>query len=184
MNTTFHLFYDMEERSKWDKNFNQCRVVATDVQGCDLVHCIMKIPTVTPREFLQYRRVRLNEDGSVVIFLRSAEHPNCPEDSRYIRVENKCSGYVFRQTYVNGLPVMHLFLMSCSDVKGMIPKWIINMMAPKKPGEWTESLRKAALEHQERYPNRAQEVARRLQDEFTQENPYDYEYETVVEDSL
>jgi len=179
MNTTFHMFYEVEERGKWDKNFNNCRVVAKDVQGCDLVYCLMKIPTVTPRDFLQYRRVRLNDDGSICIVLRSAEHPNAPEDHRYIRVDNKISGYVFRESYVKGQPVMQLFLMSCSDVKGMIPKWIINMLAPKKPGEWTESLRKAALEHQTLYPNRREEVAARLRGEFAEENPYDYEIETV-----
>jgi len=184
MNTTFHLFYDMQERSKWDKNFNNCRVIAKDVQGCDLVYCLMKIPTVTPRDFLQYRRVRVNEDGSIAIVLRSAEHPDMPEDHRYIRVENKISGYVFRQSYVNSQPVLQLFLMSCSDVKGMIPKWIINILAPKKPGEWTESLHKAALEYQALHPHRKQEVASRLRDEFSQENPYDYEYEMVVEEPV
>jgi len=183
MNTVFHMFYEVDERGKWDKSFSNIKTVGNGVAGCDLVYCLMKIPTVTPRDFLQYRRVRVNEDGSIVIVLRSAEHPVCPEDSRYIRVENKISGYIFRNVVANGKPGMQIFLMSCSDVKGMIPKWIINILAPKKPGEWTESLRKAALEHQARYPHRKEEVAQRLRTEFSQENPYDYEYETVVDDS-
>lgn len=35
-------------------------------------------------------------------------------------------------------PVLKLFIMSCSDVKGLIPKWLINFVAPKKPGEWVD----------------------------------------------
>eukprot|EP00421_Protoceratium_reticulatum_P015033 CAMPEP_0168393906 /NCGR_PEP_ID=MMETSP0228-20121227/19257_1 /TAXON_ID=133427 /ORGANISM="Protoceratium reticulatum, Strain CCCM 535 (=CCMP 1889)" /LENGTH=661 /DNA_ID=CAMNT_0008407297 /DNA_START=64 /DNA_END=2049 /DNA_ORIENTATION=- len=180
LHTAFYLFYNLDERTKWDKTFCKMQVVDTNIDGSDIVYCLMKIPTVTSRDFLQYRRVRVLEDGSICIVMRSSEHPDVPEDKNYIRVENKISGYVLRQEYDNGKPVLKMFLMTCSDVKGMIPKWIINYLAPKKPGEWMDALRKAAVEFQETNPGRKEELMRHLQ-KFSTNTPFDYELESTAE---
>merc|ERR1712151_357552 len=99
-----------------------------------------------------------------------------PEDSRYIRVENYMTGYVLRQSFENGEPVLKLFLMTCSDVKGMIPKWIINILAPRKPGEWIDSLIKAAKEYQRDHPNCKDEL-KESASRFDVDNPFDFEFE-------
>jgi len=181
VSTAFFLFYNLDERTKWDKTFCKMQEVDSDVQGSDVVYSLMKIPTVTSRDFLQYRRVKVLEDGTVLIVLRSADHPSMPEDSRYIRVENKISGYVLRQEWEGGKPVLRMFLMSCSDVKGMIPKWIINFVAPRKPAEWMDALRKAATDYQVEHQGANEELAGLLE-RLKADNPWDYEPEATGSD--
>lgn len=176
LHAAFHLFYDFEERTKWDKTFCKMAVVDPSCQGSDVVYCLMKIPTVTPRDFLQYRRARVLADGSILIMLRSAEHAKMPENSSYIRVENKISGYILRQDFEDNQPVLRIFLMTCSDVKGMIPKWIINYLAPKKPAEWMDALRKAATEYQASRTGIREEVEALLA-RVSADNAWDFESE-------
>merc|ERR1712032_831803 len=64
--------------------------------------------------------------------------------------------------------------MSCSDVKGLIPLWVINYLAPKKPAEWVETLRKACLDYQKANPN-FKEKLEEYKRSFLVENPFDYE---------
>mmetsp|Transcript_132643 Transcript_132643/g.296643 ORF Transcript_132643/g.296643 Transcript_132643/m.296643 type:complete len:685 (+) Transcript_132643:96-2150(+) len=179
LHVAFFLFYDISERVKWDKTFSNISVVNdSDVvqKGNDIIYSMMKVPTVTTREFLQYRRVSLQDDGSILILLRSAEHKDKPEAKGIIRVENYISGYVLRQAHVGDQPVLNIFILSCNDVKGMIPKWIVNMMAPKKPGEWVESLRKAAVDYQAKYPD-CKKACLECLSRFAGSHPCDYEPE-------
>jgi len=170
----FYLFHQHEERVKWDKVFADMHVVGEPQNGSEVLYSAMRIPGVTPRDFLQYRRVRLVEDGSIAIVLRSAEHPDCPENKNFIRAESYIGGYVLRQEFDAGEPVLKLFLMTCSDVKGLVPKWIINMVAPRKPAEWVESLRRACVGYQEANPN-CREIVKKYMEQFDADNPWDYE---------
>jgi hypothetical protein len=114
------------------------------------------------------------EDGSIMILMRSAEDTYLPEDKRYIRAESHISGYVLRQEFEAGKPVLKIFLMSCADVKGMIPKWIISYFAPKKPGEWVDALKKAAIEYQRANPDFKQAL-KTLVEQQSREVPGDFE---------
>jgi len=172
----FHLFYVAEERMKWDKVFAKQAIIGSGCQGSDILYSLLKPPVSTPRDFLQYRRIRLEKDGSILIMLRSAEHPDCPEESSAIRAESYISGYVLRQEWDGETPVLKIFLMSCSDIKGLIPKWIVNTIAPRKPGEWIESLRKAAVDFQQANPGMMGELQQTLQ-RFAEDNPFDFEAE-------
>lgn len=172
----FHLFYVTEERMKWDKVFAKQAIIGADCQGSDILYSLLKPPVGTPRDFLQYRRIRLQKDGSILIVLRSAEHPDCPEESSAIRAESYISGYVLRQEWDGEKPVLKIFLMSCSDIKGLIPKWIVNTIAPRKPGEWIESLRKAAVDFQQANPGVMGELQQTVQ-RFAEDVPFDFEGE-------
>jgi hypothetical protein len=68
--------------------------------------------------------------------MRSAEHENHPNIPGFIRAESLISGYIIRQRG----PDCDLFLMSQTDIKGLIPKWIVNMVAAKAPAQWIECL--------------------------------------------
>jgi hypothetical protein len=172
----FHLFYVAEERMKWDKVFAKQAIIGSNCQGSDILYSLLKPPVSTPRDFLQYRRVRLQKDGSILIVLRSAEHPDCPEESSAIRAESYISGYVLRQEWDGEKPVLKIFLMSCSDIKGLIPKWIVNTIAPRKPSEWIESLRRAAVDFQQANPGVMDELQQTVQ-RFAEDVPFDFEVE-------
>ncbi|CAK0817578.1 unnamed protein product [Prorocentrum cordatum] len=169
INVAFTLFYG-KERMKWDKVFAQMEVLRDDIQGSELLYSVLSPPVygVQARDFLQFRRVRQQEDGSVLIVLRSAEHPDRPEDRRYIRAESYFSGYVLRQEVDSSGLVLKIFLMSCVDIKGSIPKWVVNSLAPRKPSEWIDSLAKAV--HGRRAGGPLQDMRR-----FAEHHAFDYE---------
>eukprot|EP00928_Gymnodinium_smaydae_P007946 TRINITY_DN1284_c1_g1_i2.p1 TRINITY_DN1284_c1_g1~~TRINITY_DN1284_c1_g1_i2.p1 ORF type:complete len:687 (+),score=77.93 TRINITY_DN1284_c1_g1_i2:70-2130(+) len=159
MRVAFQLFYDVNLRLKWDSVFQEMRL-GEQVKGSDLLYSLIRVPLVTPRDFLQYRRVMVQDDGTILIVMRSAEHDDFPEYRGNIRAESFISGYVFRQSYdERGKPVLNLFLMTCTDIKGLVPKWVINTTAPRKPYEWVEALRKFALTYQESNPGLGEELS-------------------------
>jgi len=170
----FFMFYDIQERMRWDKVFANMDIIEKNKQGADVLYSLLKMPGVTQRDFLQYRRVRVLEDGTLAIVMRSALHEKCPEDKRYIRAESYISGYLLQKEWEGKTPVLKLFIMTCTDVKGLIPKWIVNYMAPKKPAEWVESLRQAATSFQEKNPAYEKDLLAKLE-EFKKENLWDYE---------
>jgi hypothetical protein len=171
----FVCFYDMQRRMSWDKIFSDMRLIGDGCEGSEILYSGMKFTGVAARDFVQYRRVRVLDDGTIVIVLRSAVHPDVPEQKGIIRAESYISGYVLKQRYdANGQPILDIFMMSCNDVKGMIPKWIINFFAPKAPREWIEALKGSALEYQQQHPH-YQEELRALIEKFKKPNPFDYE---------
>jgi len=174
MTVAFFLFANHHERVKWDKVFAKMSIIAEDIQGSEILYSLMKVPAVTARDFLQYRRCLVRDDGSIEIFLRSAIHQDMPEQKGVIRAESYIAGYILHQTFDGTTPVLHIFLMSCLDIKGLIPKWIINATAPRKPAEWVETLRKAALEYQDAHPTYRSDLKEELA-KYRQENPYDFE---------
>jgi hypothetical protein len=148
----FHMFHNCENRMQWDKVFSTMEVIDT-MNGSDLLYSVLKVPAFTSRDYCQYRRVQVQEDGSILFCLRSAEHPMVPEKSGHIRAESYTSGYVIRP-YTDGAESgIKMFLMTSTDIKGIIPKWIINFVAPRKPGEWIDALKKACLDYQAANPN-------------------------------
>jgi len=174
INAAFYQFYNMEQRCSWDKIFAKMELVDPDVQASEVLYSLLKPPAVTARDFLQYRRIKVFEDGSIHIVLRSAEHPNCPENKSYIRAESYIAGYILRQTFEGDEPVLSVFLMSCADVKGLVPKWVINLMAPKKPPEWVDAFRTATLQYQKDNPNFKQKLKEDLK-KFMVNHPFDFE---------
>eukprot|EP00811_Abedinium_folium_P010269 NODE_1949_length_2328_cov_4.268514.p1 GENE.NODE_1949_length_2328_cov_4.268514~~NODE_1949_length_2328_cov_4.268514.p1 ORF type:complete len:535 (-),score=113.23 NODE_1949_length_2328_cov_4.268514:265-1869(-) len=172
----YHLFADPERRLRWDKIFSIIEIVEDNVQGNDIIYTLMKMGGVQPRDFLQYRRVRVQDDGTIIIIFRSAVHPSKPEDKRYIRAESFISGYILKMApgADSSNPSLQLFILSCVDIKGLVPKFIINALAPRKPAEWVETLTKAAMEFQDADPNYSESLLGILSPRM-QENPYDYE---------
>jgi len=174
MNVAFFLFTNHTERVKWDKVFAIMEVVEPNMQGSSILYSLLRVPVVTDRDFLQYRRIRVMDDGSIHIVLRSAEHLDMPEQKGAIRAESYNAGYILRQTFEGDTPVLNIFIMSCLDIKGFVPKWLINATAPRKPAEWVEALKKASVDYMKANPNFKETLADALE-EYKQHNPYDYE---------
>lgn len=183
ISVAFYLFANQAERLKWDTVFANMSVVEKDVQGSEIVYSLLTPPPfTTARDFLQYRRCKFCDDGTILIALRSAEHPDMPEVKGVIRVESFVAGYSLQQTWNGDQPILNLFLMSGADIKGLIPKWILNAVVPKKTSEWPEGLRKAALDYQKAHPNFKEDLKEYISG-YQTENPFDYEDdEAAVQD--
>ena len=137
MENVFYHISDTVQRTEWDTTFADFSLIPEGRSpSCDILYCMLNSPFgVTPRDFLQYRRTIVKTD-SITLLMRSAEHPAKPSVSGCIRAETYISGYVIRQSPSG----CDLFLMSQTDIKGLIPKWIVNMMAAKAPAQWVNNL--------------------------------------------
>jgi len=133
----FYNIYDAKKRQSWDTNFSDITVL--NDSECEILYCQLASPFgVTPRDFLQYRKAVIDTD-CISIMMRSADHDSRPVKSGFIRAESFISGYIIRQRG----PDCELFIMSQTDIKGLIPKWIVNMVAAKAPAQWVDNLLRA-----------------------------------------
>ncbi|CAK9022020.1 StAR-related lipid transfer protein 7 [Durusdinium trenchii] len=159
------MFHRCEKRMQWDKSFFEMKVV-DEIEGSDILYSVLRVPAVvaTQSEHTVERAVEpeavatanghgRSVDGTILISLRSANHPELPETSKHVRAESFTSGYVMRRYDDGNEKGTKVFLMTCTDVKGIIPKWIINFVAPRKPGEWIDCLKRACLEYQASNPD-------------------------------
>ncbi|KAL8448215.1 hypothetical protein Emag_003983 [Eimeria magna] len=115
---------DINSRLEWDTTFGDYRIIEKDVNGCEMIYCMMKAPfPVSNRDFLQWRRtIEDYDEGVVKMILRSKNDPNSST----------------------------LFLVAQTDVKGLIPKWLVNTTAARAPVGWVENLRRACKKHMEK----------------------------------
>ncbi|CAE7221232.1 Stard7 [Symbiodinium natans] len=177
----FHMFHKCEKRMEWDRAFFEMKVL-DQVEGSDILYSVLRVPACTPRDYVQYRRVKVLEDGTILISLRSANHPNMPEKNGYIRAESFTSGYVMRRYNDGAEKGTKVFLMTCTDVKGIIPKWMINFVAPRKPGEWIDCLKRACLDYQAANPDYM--TLEKEMEPFKQNHPFDYEDVNAMDTSI
>jgi len=137
-----HHIRDTKTRQAWDRTFDSfCLIDCID--NVDVVYCYLKAPfPVASREFCQYRRTVVDPETNVIKILhRSACHDKCPEPTSnwIIRAESVISGYIIKPTPYG----CELFLAAQTDVKGLIPQWVVNTGAQKAPVNWILDLRKA-----------------------------------------
>lgn len=136
-----HFIRHIPTRMKWDKTFEDYRLIEHDVDKNEVIYCIMKAPwPIAHRDFLQWRRTDIQEDGATLIMMRSASHPDYPEKSGIVRAETIISGYIIRST---GPTSSSLFIVAQTDIRGLVPKFAVNQGAQRAPIQWTDALRKA-----------------------------------------
>ncbi|CDI85877.1 phosphatidylcholine transfer protein, putative [Eimeria praecox] len=138
-----------------DTTFADYRVIEEDVDGCEMIYCVMKAPfPISNRDFLQWRRTaEVPEEGIVKMMLRSADHPSVPEKSGCVRAETLMSGYLMRRCPEDPNSST-LFIVAQTDVKGLIPKWLVNSAAAKAPLGWVEALRRACSQYMKEQQSR------------------------------
>ncbi|PFH38685.1 START domain-containing protein [Besnoitia besnoiti] len=139
-----HEIRDIQMRLQWDSTFEDYRIIESNVNHNEIIYCLMKAPfPVSNRDFLQWRRTEVDlEAGVVKMLMRSASHPSVPERPGVVRAETILSGYVMQARGPNSSSV---FILAQTDVKGLIPKWVVNTTAARAPVGWVENLRKACL---------------------------------------
>eukprot|EP00920_Eleutheroschizon_duboscqi_P009862 GHVT01023002.1.p1 GENE.GHVT01023002.1~~GHVT01023002.1.p1 ORF type:complete len:834 (+),score=207.12 GHVT01023002.1:410-2911(+) len=147
-----HHVRDIPTRLAWDTTFADYRLIEEDMDGCEIIYCSMKAPfPVSHRDFLQWRRTYVDEaEGVVKMLLRSAAHPNVPEKAGVVRAETLISGYMMRRM-PDDPGSTNLFILAQTDVKGLIPKWVVNTAASRAPMGWVDSLRRACESYMKKH---------------------------------
>lgn len=131
-------------RKSWDSVFSELKVVANDGEnGAEILYMTLKSPAfVSDRDFVQQRKIWKNfpNDKSHILHFKSVNHPKCPRNKKYVRAETIISGY-YIQDKGNGKDSI-LGIISQTDVRGAIPIWLVNKVAPKASKGWVSSLLK------------------------------------------
>lgn len=74
-----------------------------------------------------------------MLHFKSAEHNLCPETPKFVRANTIISGYYIHTISTNPLKTM-VSIISQTDIKGNIPKWLVNSVSQKAPKKWVTSL--------------------------------------------
>ena len=96
---------------------------------------------VQDRDFVQQRKIwkDLPDEKSALIHFKSVEHPNAPVNPKTIRATTIISGYFITSVSDNPNKTM-IYIISQTDIKGSIPKWIVNSVSQRAPGDWIKNL--------------------------------------------
>lgn len=139
--TVYTAIWDTNIRRQWDSVFNEFRLIES-LPDYEVLYYMIKTPFgITKRDWLQ-RRVEIHdypEPGTIILHFISMEHPGMPHKKGVIRAETLISGYVIRPTSENTCTVM---IVSQNDIKGLIPKMLVNSVASKAPADWVNSMNK------------------------------------------
>lgn len=139
----FEAIYDTDIRQQWDKLFHHFEVVEHDEEKMDTVlYYVIKAPIgISNRDFLQRRKVihDFPKKGVTYMHFKSIEHEDKPPVKGIVRAETIISGYVIEQIEDNP-PTTRLTVISQNDIKGLIPKYLVNMASGKAPKQWIGNL--------------------------------------------
>lgn len=90
------------------------------------------------------------EPHDIMMHFVSIDHPSMPIKKKVIRAETLISGYVLRP---RGPKTCTLTIISQNDVKGLIPKIIVNKCASKAPADWINNLLKGCSFVSKQFPD-------------------------------
>jgi len=149
------VLFKHEFRMSWDTVLEEIREIETTNDGCVLLYIsIATPPGVAYRDLVHIRGTKIlpNDAGKVVLDI-STTSDKLPEREGYIRAHTIFSGGLLEPTLVPNMKSKTLeagckySMISQLDIKGSIPKMIINMVAAKSTVDWFDSLSKACELH-------------------------------------
>eukprot|EP00347_Sterkiella_histriomuscorum_P014396 403361026 len=150
--TVYEVMSNQELRKQWDKVLSNFEIIEDDpVTGKSVLYYMIKTPIgVSNRDFLQQRKVKFDFPAKNMISMhfRSVTHPKCPPIPKNIRADTIISGYVFEKIFnFDGTIDTQLTIISQNDIKGIVPKAIVNMAASKAPKQWVQNLVKGCQDY-------------------------------------
>ena len=139
--TVYTAIWETDIRTKWDTLFHEFRLI--DKQpDFEVLYYMIKTPFgITRRDWLQ-RRVEIHdfpEPGTIILHFISIDHPKMPPNKGIIRAETVISGYIIRPSSEDTCTVT---IISQNDIKGLIPKALVNSVSSKAPVDWVNSMNK------------------------------------------
>jgi len=140
-----------KNRKVWDQVVEEI-VEIDDLAGeASILYITTRVPPgVAPRDFVHVRRVRLDQkDNSKIVLDVSTVSEKAPEKEGYVRAHTYYSGAIVESDLIPNMETKKLdegtkySMISQVDLKGYIPKTIINWALAYTTMEWFESLYKA-----------------------------------------
>lgn len=135
----FGLIYDLELRSEWEPVLLGFEMLECISSGIDIIYSKVKGQYgASGRDFVQLRGTYKAREGyDYVIVMKSIEHKTKPVVQKLVRANTIISGYLIKDI---GNGRCELGIISQTDIKGRIPKFLVNYIAPKQPVKWLITL--------------------------------------------
>lgn len=105
------------------------------------IHRFSHLPTpATDRELIQHCWVKNDEAAKTTYVIGiNADHADAPAKPKVVRAETKLSGIIIRPDEEDGNSSV-IVVVSQTDMKGLIPAFIVNGVLVKTGDAWRESL--------------------------------------------
>lgn len=147
--TFFQVQTDIEYRKKWDKLVIKLDVIDKDAKSdCEVMHWVMHYPfPMYSREYVYIRRAVVSpETNTMVLVSRAIDHPSCPVDNKYVRVDKYSSRMVIRPHRTYDDDGFDYVLTYFDDPRAAFPAPAYNWMASSGVPDFVEKLHDAARE--------------------------------------
>lgn len=151
--TVFEVMTNQEIRRQWDKVLSNFEILEDNpAEGRSVLYYIVKTPIGTSnRDFLQQRKIKRDfpTQGTYTMHFKSVTHERMPEKPKIVRADTLISGYIIEPSLdEKGRPSTKLTIISQNDIKGIVPKAIVNIAASRAPRQWVNNLVKGCLDYQ------------------------------------
>jgi len=153
------VLFNHKLRLAWDTVLESINEIDTTPFGSTVLHITARSPPMTMvanRDFVHVRTTRetahtsvKNEKAKAVVDI-SIEHPAAPEKEGVVRAYTLLSGGILESTLIPNMQTKGLdsgtiyHMISHVDLKGYIPKTIVNLVSATTTLAWFESLATAA----------------------------------------
>ncbi|CAD8062515.1 unnamed protein product [Paramecium primaurelia] len=144
LDLTLKVIHDIKLRKEWDQLLRDFQILKTESQDIDILAYYVQPPIslITPREWVQRRILRYDfpEKGQITLIFYSIDYPQHPINRNRIRAHTEISSMIFEVYEQNNVKIS---ICSNIDIKGYIPKMIVNKASTNGPVDWFKSLQRA-----------------------------------------
>lgn len=147
----YELMHNAHLRTEWDKFYVEYGVLGRADDINEYLYQAMKGPPgISGRDFCLYRGVKCDYERKVFLLVfKNSYNPLRPVTDKFVRAQCVRSGYVIRPA-PDDPKSCQMFVISQNDVKGALPKWLINIVAPRGVEQWYNNFRKACTNLREK----------------------------------
>lgn len=140
----YDVLHDGDYRRCWDENMVDCYEICQLDRCNDIGYYSIKCPKpMKNRDFVTQRSWSWKDDN-FIIFNHSVHHKSAPLKKGFIRGSSILSGY-YVQKKGEGLSLTYV---SQVDLKGNLPKWLVNRASTKIAPKVIKNIHEAALDYQ------------------------------------
>jgi hypothetical protein len=141
------VLFDHSLRLTWDTVIASIELIETLPNGGSIIYIASKSPFgVANRDFVHIRSDKTTPKGERIVVDISTLHPKCPEKLDFVRAETIFSAGLLEQTYIPNIETKTLqegtlyTTITQVDVKGAVPKTIVNLFATQVTSAWFTAL--------------------------------------------
>jgi hypothetical protein len=134
-----YVIGENEHRGEWVDRLYISEVLEQVSQSEFVLYAAYKLPLFSNRDYVYRGKAFSRPDGSVVVNIKSEEHPKAPKTVGVRAWLNRC---VYLLTPIDGGKKTQIDVEVHTDPKGSMPTWIVNLVQKSWPLKTLSGIRK------------------------------------------